>query len=94
MCLDTYIHAPLTCFSNSQEKKTGRHKKSVKIGLSLFLVFILSFTPSLWATFIGKISGYFGYTFVINNLANFFIYMVVDEDFRGKLKAMCKRSRE
>ena len=82
------------CFSNNRAKKSGRHKKSVKIGLSLFLVFVLSFAPSLWATFVGKINGYFGFTFVLNNYANFFIYLVVDEEFRAKLKAMCKRSRE
>ena len=65
--------------------------KSVKIGVCLFLVFILSFAPLMIAFFAGGISGYFRFTYTINNLANFFIYLIVDEDFRGKLKAMCKR---
>ena len=65
--------------------------KSVKIGVCLFLVFILAYTPLMIAFFVGEISGYFRFTYTINNLANFFIYLIVDEDFRGKLKAMCKR---
>ena len=64
--------------------------KSVKIGLSLFIVFILSFTPSLYVyNFGGPISGYFRFAIYINNLANFFIYLFVDEEFRAKLRDMC-----
>ena len=65
--------------------------KSVKIGASLFLVFVVSFVPSpvMYALNNGMpISGYFRYMFFINNLANFFIYVVVDDEFLAKLKAM------
>ena len=63
----------------------------MKIGLSLFLVFTLSTTPVLYAiNFGGPINGYLIHAFSINQLANFFIYLVVDEEFRAKLKAMCK----
>ena len=63
--------------------------KSVKIGASLVLVFILSFTPGIYGINYGlPISGYFRYTFHINNLANLLIYLVVDDEFRAKLRAM------
>ena len=69
--------------------------KSVKIGISLFLVFVASFVPILCLfIFGGPIFAHLRYAYSINNLANFFIYLVVDEEFRAKLKAMCKRSRE
>ena len=57
------------------------------IGASLFVIFIVSLLPILYAgTFGGPISGYFRYTYYINNLANFFIYLLIDEEFRAKLK--------
>ena len=72
-----------------------KNMKLVKIGLSLFIVFIVSFTPGLYVVnFGGTISGYLRFTIMFNNVANFFVYLVVDEEFRAKLKAMCKRSRE
>ena len=62
--------------------------KSVKIGLSLLSVYILTYTPFLYVGIVREpISGYFRFTFYINNLANFFIYLFVDEEFRAKLKA-------
>ena len=77
------------CVSRSNAKP--RHMKSVKIGLSLFLVFIFSFTPSVYAILAREVmSGYFRYTNYINNLANFFIYLLVDEEFRAKLKEMIR----
>ena len=67
--------------------------KVVKIGVSLFMVFILSYTPFIYIVTFGKpISAYFGFTFYINNLANFFIYLFVDEEFRAKLSSMFKAS--
>ena len=66
--------------------------KAVKIGLSLFFVFILSYTPIIFAynlaSSLGPISGYFRFTFYLNHLANFFIYLFVDEEFRAKLMTM------
>ena len=77
-------------FSNVQHPK--RHTKSVKIGFCLFVIFIVSYAPGLYLIFGGsQISGYFAYQFNINNLANFFVYLIVDEEFRAKLKAICKR---
>ena len=64
--------------------------KTVKIGVSLLLVFILSFVPMLYAVNSDDpISGYFRFSVYVNNLANFFIYLFVDEQFRSKLRMMC-----
>ena len=63
--------------------------KSVKIGLSLFIVYMISHTPYKYiTTFGGPISGYFKFAFYINNLANFFIYFFVDEKFGAALKTL------
>ena len=52
---------------------------------------VMSFSPLLYlSNFEGPISGYFRYCFYINSVANFFIYLVVDEEFRAKLKAIRK----
>ena len=66
--------------------------KCVKIGTSLFVVFLLSFTPEMFAANTNKkISGFFDYAFYINNLANFFFYLMIDGDFRRELKKLfCK----
>ena len=62
----------------------------MKIGLALFLTFILSFTPLQVIVHSGmRISGYFRWSLYINHVANFFIYLVVDEEFRAKLKTGC-----
>ena len=66
--------------------------KSLKISLSLFIVFTLSHTPYIYISiFGGPISGYFRFAFYINNLANFFIYLFVDEKFRAWVREMCPR---
>ena len=69
----------------------SRHMKSVKIGASLFVVFVLSFVPLTFTVNSGRpISGYFRFTLCINNLANFFIYLFVDGEFRVKVKELGK----
>ena len=77
-------------FFPCSSKKSKRHLKSLKIGLSLFLAFSLSYMPALY-TFnkFGPISGYFRYSIGLFHVANFFIYLVIDEDFRLRLKEMC-----
>ena len=83
------VFACISQLFRQTSQKNLRHMKSVKIGASLALVFILSFTPGIYGMNTGRpISGYFRYTFYINNLANFFIYLVVDDEFRAKLRAM------
>ena len=76
----------------SHLKAKPRHMKSVKIGVSLFIIFVLSYLPAIYAINTGyRISGYFRYTAYINNLANFFIYLMVDKEFRAKLRLIIKR---
>ena len=82
----------LLFFNYSLPSTPDHHRKALNISKGLFLVFMLSLTPHIYALDTGeKISGYLYYTVDFNNLANFFVYLVVDEEFRGKLKAMCKR---
>ena len=60
-----------------------RHVKSVKIGASLFLLIIATYSPLVYATAAKtSISGYMGFVIYINNFANFFIYFWIDENFR------------
>ena len=87
------VHSNVVHFRQNSNTRS-RHMKAVKIGLSLFMVFILSNTPFLYTvTFREPISGYFRFAIYINNLANFFIYLFVDEEFRAKLKKMCESCR-
>ena len=61
--------------------------KSVKIGLGLFIMFVFSFSPLIYVFNVGgPISGYFRFTYYINSVGNFFIYLAVDEEFRAKLR--------
>ena len=79
-------------FYRSRQKP--RYMKSVKIGSLLFVVFIVSFIPTIYALFSGYlINGYFQFSLYINNLANFFIYLFVDEEFRAKLRTIFKGSQ-
>ena len=76
--------------SSEKPGNASRHSKSVKIGASLFIVFLFSYAQFIYlGNGGGPISGYFRYTFYINNLANFFIYLAVDEEFRERFK--CRR---
>ena len=69
----------------------NRHVKSVKIGASLFLLIIATYTPLGYAIASKTtISGYLAFVIYINNFANFFIYFWIDEKFR---KAVLKDFR-
>ena len=67
----------------------SRHMKSVKIGVSILVVFILAYIPVI-LSFSGwsPLGDYTNYFFCINYSANFFIYLVVDADFRVQLTAL------
>ena len=86
------LYAKLSAsFLRSSNTSKPRYVKSVKIGSLLVVVFMVSFIPTLYATFSETtISGYFRFSLFINNLANFFIYLVVDEEFRKKLKEILR----
>ena len=64
---------------------------SVKIGLSVFFVYWVSFMPHIVFLATGIVmSGYLYYTYHLNNLANFFIYLAADTKFREALKKMLR----
>ena len=76
-------------FCRATVSKKPRYVKSVKIGLILVLVFFVSFAPTMYAVSSGKpLNVFLRHSLSINNLANFFIYLVVDEAFRAKLKSI------
>ena len=64
---------------------------SVKIGLSVFFVYWVSFLPHMVFLTTGvPLSGYLYYAYHLNNLANFFIYLAADTKFREALKKMLR----
>ena len=57
--------------------------KSVKIGASLVVVTLVTFSPLVYAVVAEtSISGYIHFVIYINNFANFFVYFWIDERFR------------
>ena len=70
--------------------KTPRHLKSMRIGISLLIVFVISFVPSMvFDSFTGQMDNHVKYNNSMNFIANFFIYFLVDEEFRFKLREIC-----
>ena len=70
-------------FRSNQTMENKRHLKSVKIGASLFLVTILTYSNLVFATITGiPYSGYLYCVIYVNNFANFFVYFWIDENFR------------
>ena len=70
-------------FSCKQSMESKLHVKSVKIGASLFLVTILTYSNLVYATITGvPYSGYLYFVIYVNNSANFFVYFWIDENFR------------
>ena len=60
-----------------------RHKKSVKIGVGLFLLTIFCYTSVILAVNSNLfVTTYALYLIYFNNFGNFFIYLWVDEKFR------------
>ena len=65
--------------------------KSIKIGGSLLILKICCFLPIFIASFIGfQLPIYLYYVVYINNFANFFVYLWVDENFRRSF--ICKKT--
>ena len=63
--------------------QSKRHKKSVKIGVSLFILTIFCYTSVLIAANSNLyLSHYAFYLIYVNNFGNFFIYFWIDEKFR------------
>ena len=63
--------------------------KAVKIGVSLLILTILSYLPPPFLNLVLRLTvpKYVMFTFYVNNFANFFIYIWIDEKFR---KFVCR----
>ena len=72
-------------FSGGAASNTS-HLKSVKIGASLFVVTVASYTPLIFSILSTTyLSGYLYFVIYINNFANFFVYAWIDDKFRESL---------
>ena len=65
-----------------------RHMVAVKQLILIMLVYIVSFVPASLALNVSWISFWISYLLYINNVANFFIYLVVNTEFRNETKNM------
>ena len=61
---------------------------AVKQLILIMLVYIVSFVPPLIAMSVPWISFWIVYLIYINNVANFFIYLAVNKEFRNETKIM------
>ena len=65
----------------------NRHVKSVKIGAGIFVLTVATYLPAIVGSFVGvKVSGYWAYAVYVNNFANFFVYLWIDDEFRRSLR--------
>ena len=65
-----------------------RHVVAVKQLILVMLVYIVSFVPMLLSMNLSGKSVWIVYLVYINNVANFFIYLAVNMDFRNETKVM------
>ena len=63
-----------------------RHVVAVKQLILIMLVYISSFLPSFLALNVSWISVWIVYLWFINHVANFFIYLAVNTEFRNETK--------
>ena len=63
-----------------------RHMVAVKQLILITFVYVISFVPALLVLNVTWISFWIVYMFYINNVANFFIYLVVNKEFRNETK--------
>ena len=61
---------------------------AVKQLILIMLVYVISFLPVLLAFNVPWISLWILYLLFINNVANFFIYLAVNKEFRNETKIM------
>ena len=65
-----------------------RHVVAVKQLILVMLVYVISFFPLLLAVNVPSVSFWIVYLMYINNVANFFIYLAVNKEFRNETKNM------
>ena len=65
----------------------GLNATPLKIGLSVFLLMVFSLLPAVYTQLSGQsLPGYFYYFAYNLNVANFFVYLLVDKQFRAEFK--------
>ena len=65
-----------------------RHMVAVKQLILIMFVYVISFVPVLLALNVPWISFWIMYLVYINHVANFFIYLAVNKEFRNETKSM------
>ena len=65
-----------------------RHMVAVKQLILIMLVYVISFLPVLLAVNLPEISVWIVYLLFFNHVANFFIYLAVNMEFRSEAKDM------
>ena len=65
-----------------------RHVVAVKQLILIMLVYVISCMPLLIILNVPGTSFWIGYLMYINNIANFFIYLAVNKEFRSETKNM------
>ena len=65
-----------------------RHMVAVKQLILIMLVYVASVVPALLVLNVHWISFWIVYLVYINNVANFFIYLAVNKEFRSETKNM------
>ena len=72
-----------------QAAHSKRHKRAMKLGLSILILYLLSFTPLFIYPFIeANLANYIGRLYYINHIGNFFIYYATDGKFRRDFKSI------
>ena len=80
-----YIHNAAAAVTSQTNK---RHMIAVKQLILIMLVYVISFVPPALAVNVHWISFWIVYIMYINNVANFFIYLAVNTEFRNETKKM------
>ena len=65
-----------------------RHMVAVKQLILIMLVYVISFMPLILILNVPGTSDWIVYLFYINHVANFFIYLAVNKEFRNETKIM------
>ena len=78
-----YAHNAAAAVTSQTNK---RHMVAVKQLILILLVYVISFVPALLVLNVTWISFWIMYLVYINNVANFFIYLAVNKEFRNEAK--------
>ena len=76
-----YAHNAAAAVTSQTNK---RHMVAVKQLIIIMLVYVISFVPPALAVNVHWISFWIVYLMYINNVANFFIYLAVNKEFRNE----------